>query len=162
MTITLNRNIDIDIIECHTCSVPMYFTAAFLRKRMDDHVTFYCPNGHSNAYLGKTESQKLKERLADAVAENARITEVARLATAETLKVTKKLDQTNARIKEGVCPCCNRQFRHLQAHMKSKHPDQLKELSCVFTKPPSSTTKKPAQRPSTTAQPATRRSAVLP
>ena len=61
MTITLNRNIDIDIIECHTCSVPMYFTAAFLRKRMDDHVTFYCPNGHSNAYLGKTIFDDIEE-----------------------------------------------------------------------------------------------------
>lgn len=27
------------------------------------------------------------------------------------------------RVKHGVCPCCQRTFRQLAAHMKSKHPD---------------------------------------
>jgi hypothetical protein len=27
------------------------------------------------------------------------------------------------RVKAGVCPCCHRTFKQLQAHMKNKHPD---------------------------------------
>jgi len=30
------------------------------------------------------------------------------------------------RIANGVCPCCNRQFKNLHEHMKIKHPDYSK------------------------------------
>ena len=29
------------------------------------------------------------------------------------------------RIKNGICPCCNRTFKQLAAHMKNKHPEYV-------------------------------------
>jgi hypothetical protein len=36
--------------------------------------------------------------------------------------VTKKKKQLD-RVKNGVCPCCNRHFKNLERHMKSQHPE---------------------------------------
>lgn len=35
--------------------------------------------------------------------------------------VEKKLNRVSA----GTCPCCNRSFKQLAAHMKNKHPDYV-------------------------------------
>ena len=37
------------------------------------------------------------------------------------------LRRTRNRIAAGVCPCCNRTFSNLAAHMKGKHPEFYKE-----------------------------------
>lgn len=39
-----------------------------------------------------------------------------------------QLAKVKNRVKNGVCPCCNRSFSDLRRHMESKHPDyNLKE-----------------------------------
>lgn len=34
-----------------------------------------------------------------------------------------KLKAQTTRVKNGVCPCCNRSFQNLKRHMNTKHPN---------------------------------------
>jgi len=53
--------IDIEEIECCSCHVLFWVTKKHKAKLQDNKKTFYCPNGHSQSYTGKTDAQKLKE-----------------------------------------------------------------------------------------------------
>ncbi|HEY0108085.1 MAG TPA: hypothetical protein VGB67_00570 [Fibrella sp.] len=96
--------------------------------------TFYCPNGHGQVYK-TTELAKAKEMLENArrrsaMAENradwlARDLEAAKRSKAA---IKGQLTKTRKRIANGVCPCCNRTFKQLDAHMTNKHPDFVKAV----------------------------------
>lgn len=49
--------------EC-SCGVIYAITDRFEAARREDHKTFYCPNGCSRHYPQKTETEKLRDRLA--------------------------------------------------------------------------------------------------
>lgn len=105
---------------CYSCGVLFAMVEDFYDHRRRDHKNFYCPNGHSQAYLaGKTDSQKLKEAqarevaLADQLGAAVREAETARAA----------LIRDRHRFANGVCPCCNRSFDNVRRHMSSQHPD---------------------------------------
>ena len=49
--------------ECCKCGVPFGITQDHETKLRRTHAWFYCPNGHAQHYLGKTESEKKIERL---------------------------------------------------------------------------------------------------
>ena len=48
---------------CCNCSMPFAMTEDFQKARRQDRKTFYCPAGHGQRYVGKTEEQKLKDVL---------------------------------------------------------------------------------------------------
>ncbi len=97
---------------------------------MNTHQQFYCPAGHSQYYPQKSDAEKLRD-------------EVARLQTniehkeatvSHLREQNSKLERSRAalrgvhtrtcnRVKNGVCPCCNRSFGDLSRHMATKHPD---------------------------------------
>lgn len=126
--------------DCITCfmqfKVPVGFTAA----RRKDGRRFYCPNGHSMSYpLGESEADKLRrerDRLAQKIAEkddeiktawntaNA-AAERAKVAERKTIAAKAQITKIKKRASEGICPCCNRQFVNLQAHMHTKHPKYI-------------------------------------
>lgn len=45
-------------ITCGECSVTWELTDGFVAQRKRDHKTFYCPNGHSRWFPGKTKEEK--------------------------------------------------------------------------------------------------------
>jgi len=45
-------------ISCAACSVVFSMPDDMYERRVKDHKNFYCPNGHSNYYSGKTEQEK--------------------------------------------------------------------------------------------------------
>ena len=116
---------------CYKCKEPFGITpetrAVFLRT----HQTFYCPHGHSQAYIeGPTEADKLRQER-DRLKQNAaflqdQLKEAKDRAEHErhrangykghATKITK-------RAKAGICPCCNRHFTALERHMATKHPE---------------------------------------
>ncbi len=89
--------------------------------------SIYCPLGHTHVRAGKGEAEKLREQLA---VKERRLT-----ATRELLRQEERshsatrghLTRTKNRVAHGVCPCCNRTFKQLSAHMKRKHPDYVAE-----------------------------------
>ncbi len=112
-----------EVEQCCNCGMSFAMTADFKRRRLKDRALFYCPAGHPQHYVGKTEEQKLKEELErrQQMLDAAQ----ARAITSERDKeqVLKAHKRMRVRVMNGVCPCCNRTFQNLMRHMKSEHPD---------------------------------------
>lgn len=116
-------SLTLNIIECANCGVAFGITEFYEKRRREDHQGFFCPSGHSNVYYGETEAEKLRKEVARLQTEkehkDAHIRDLEKTST--------RLRQTNKRIctrvKNGVCPCCNRTFTNLSRHMHTKHPD---------------------------------------
>lgn len=125
-TLTQSTKIDLFIEDCISCGVEFGLPLGLQQARLQDHRSFYCPNGHSMHYTAKTDVEKLseaKQKLASAQEE-------ARIQAARALQAENELSASRAeaeriakRTKAGVCPCCNRSFVQLARHMKTKHPE---------------------------------------
>lgn len=108
---------------CCECGVLFGMEVGFDNQRRDDHRRWFCPNGHSQHYTGKTEAQKLTEQLE--AARSLATRERERRATAERSASAYKgqVTKVKRRVGKGVCPCCTRTVRQLADHMAEKHPD---------------------------------------
>lgn len=110
-------------LECGECGVIFAMTEAYLAARRADHRTFYCLNGHGRCWPQKSEAEKLRDRL--------RTTEAQLTHTQDQLQMTEyqrraqkgQVTRLRNRIAAGVCPCCNRSFQDVRAHMRGQHPD---------------------------------------
>jgi DNA-binding transcriptional regulator YiaG len=109
--------------QCCNCGVAFAMTADFMRRRRNDRKTFFCPNGHGQHYVGKTEAEKLREELERK--QNALDAERRRAVALEQQRdqIAKAHRKMRDRVRNGVCPCCNRTFQNLMAHMRTEHPD---------------------------------------
>lgn len=108
--------------ECPSCGMFFGVTSDFQRRRREDGKSFRCPNGHSQSY-SKPEIERLREKLA---VRERRIEYLNNdLAYTNNQVRAQKAAKTRLinRIKNGVCPCCNRSFKNVRRHMKSQHPD---------------------------------------
>jgi hypothetical protein len=123
--------------ECYSCHVLFAMTADFKQERLKDKRDFYCPNGHAQCYVGKTEAQKLKEQLEAERRERQRAEQRVAQWQDEAREAKERAERERnrangykghatrmtKRVKAGVCPCCNRTFKQLAAHMANKHPE---------------------------------------
>lgn len=118
------------IEECIACGVTFAFPDALHDRLLKTHRDFFCPNGHSQHYVGKTDAEVLQEKL-DREKENVewhRKRAEAAMDAAATAKRqrdaykghTTRLKQ---RVAKGKCPCCHCEFVNLKAHMTKRHPD---------------------------------------
>jgi DNA-binding XRE family transcriptional regulator len=111
------------VINCSNCGVQYALANDYRERRIKDRETFYCPNGHSQAYSGPTEAQKLREEL-DRKEEMLHSAELrAEKAETERNNITRAHKKMRERVMNGVCPCCNRSFANLREHMKNEHAD---------------------------------------
>jgi len=94
---------------------------------------FYCPNGHSQHYT-KPENQKLREYLAREQSAREQAEALANDLKDRNDKITGKLSRVYKRVRNGVCPCCNRHFSNLEDHMKTKHGEARKTKAERATK----------------------------
>lgn len=121
-----------EVEHCCNCGMAFAITLTFKNRKQKDHSNFYCPNGHSQHYTGKSQEQKLKEELErkqqmlDAANARAHEQEEAKKQIAIAHK------KMRVRVMSGACPCCNRTFQNLMNHMKSEHPDFV-EKSTLLT-----------------------------
>ncbi len=123
MTIIVSTEIKLNVIECAECGIAFGVTTFFEKRRRDDHGTFYCPSGHSNWYPYQSDAEKLREQLAEEKRKLA-VTQFELISAKQKAEATeKKIKRVEKRIKNGVCPCCNRQFVQMARHMKTKHPE---------------------------------------
>ena len=112
-------------INCADCGVSFCMPNEMVTHRRTSHKTFFCPNGHSNYYAGKSEEEKLKEKLANETARLQAALSRENSERARADKLDKKLASHKKRAANGVCPCCTRTFKQLAAHMKTKHPEYI-------------------------------------
>ena len=114
--------------ECSVCSIRFAFDESFYDRRHTDGKSFYCPNGHSQYYTENTKRKHEQE-----LAQERRKTEFYKSQYKNKQRQCEQqkkkaaaykghLTRTKNRVKNGVCPCCNRSFVNLARHMKNKHP----------------------------------------
>lgn len=138
----------LEIETCIQCGVKYGMDAEFRRMRKEDHKLFYCPAGHGQHYTGKSEAEKLKEQT-QALQEQLRSKQetldwYAQRNTNLHTELTKQKYSNRAlkaaktkimnRVKNGVCPCCNRTFQNLQNHFITVHPELLSHEDTTGTK----------------------------
>lgn len=123
---SLDVGLDLAVYECGSCGVLYAVGEGFDRARRNDHKAFYCPNGHSKRFSGESDEERLRRerdearnRLAREQAQHDQTEARLRATKGVVTKQRKKLD----RVKHGVCPCCNRHFENVEAHMATEHPD---------------------------------------
>lgn len=109
--------------QCYKCGVPFAMTTDFKRQRKEDRQAFYCPNGHGQVYVGKSEADKLRDELERK--QHALDAERGRAIALEQQRdqIAKAHRKMRDRLRNGVCPCCKRTFQNLMAHMRTEHPD---------------------------------------
>jgi Zn finger protein HypA/HybF involved in hydrogenase expression len=124
----------LDHIACYKCGVVFGIESGHHQRLVESHESFYCPNGHSQAFIAQTE----KERRIAELEREARSAKASRDFWAEQSKsankeVEHKTRQVNGyrgvvtrmkrRTVQGRCPCCAAQFKDLKRHMTARHPD---------------------------------------
>lgn len=116
--------------DCCACGITFGFAAAYDKELRKTHKNFYCPNGHQQAYIGENEEQRLRKELAAEKERRERAEREREWAQAQSkndriqrTKAQNKLTRITARVNAGVCPHCNRTFKQLAAHMRTKHPN---------------------------------------
>jgi hypothetical protein len=114
---------------CHTSYVLP--RALYVAAKASENISFFCPYGHEGHFAtGETEEDKLRrerDRLKQQVAqmddEVKKWMSKADKANREWGTLKAKQVRMSKRVSHGVCPCCNRSFAKLAAHMQTKHPE---------------------------------------
>lgn len=121
--------IEMKTIVCYKCAIPFAVPSQYRAYLKDTGETFHCPNGHSQHYSEST-IDKLKKELEKEHSAKDRLWKIidSKNETINSIERQKAAIKGHAtrlknRVKNGVCPCCNRTFSNLADHMKSKHPE---------------------------------------
>lgn len=120
-TVTVAQVVQLVTEECCHCGVIFGLTTQLRDERIKDHRGFYCPNGHSQSFVGETEAEKNARLLREEQARHART--IARLNEEQAAKT--KAERKLKRVGRGVCPECNRTFGNLARHMACKHKPEI-------------------------------------
>lgn len=114
-----------NVLHCANCGVGFAISTEYEDKRRADRRTFYCPNGHSQWFPGKTD-KKVIEELRAQVASREDLLQSTRLERDKHYRLRRaaegKARAIRKRVAAGVCPRCTRTFQNLARHMHTKHP----------------------------------------
>jgi len=107
------------------CGITFAVPQRFKQAAKEQGFSFYCPRGHCLS-IGEGDVTKLQkelelERKRKEWAENESARLRVKLDTTERSRAAYKGQLS--RVKNGVCPCCRRNFTNLRRHMEIKHPD---------------------------------------
>lgn len=113
------------------CGIAFGLDDSFVKSRRNDRKTWYCPNGHSRWFPGKTEAQEERDRanqlekIVRAREEDIRIEQRRLMAERRAHSATKgKLTKTKNRAAHAMCPVegCRRSFANVAKHIAGQHP----------------------------------------
>ena len=119
---------------CITCGTPIWGDSDLRERRRESHNSFYCVNGHSQAWSGENRAEKAEKELSRARQQLAQAQDEKRDAerqaeTEATMRRTADaaVKRLRKRASAGTCPCCNRTFGNMATHMKRQHPEFVAE-----------------------------------
>jgi len=120
---TIHYQVTLIKMTCLGCSGIYAISKKWIDKIKRSGGSWYCPYCGQSWIYTETDVSILEEKLRLnknlLVAEQARHDQTQASLSAQK-GVTTRLKN---RIKNGVCPCCNRHFKNLHRHMKNQHPD---------------------------------------
>lgn len=130
------RTIYFTTLDCASCGVVFAVPNELYDRRREDGDGFYCPFGHRNVFR-ETEVIKLRRQLQATENQVKAKTELLESARASRDRAQRsasayqgQVTKIKNRVKNGVCPCCNRSFQNLREHMRKQHPDWAPEKQC--------------------------------
>jgi hypothetical protein len=132
MTTTLTYTGSLVVSECYACGISFGIPTGLNKHALEDHrVSFWCPLGHQQSYIGETDAEK--ERRLRKWADDRAAAERARADGAEaSLRATKgHVTRLRKRVIEGECPFCGQHLRDLARHVGRVHPTETPELDPV-------------------------------
>ncbi len=128
------------VIDCGGCGGTYALSSHFLDNRRKDGESWTCPYCRQWMAYCENENDRLKkdlERQKRSTAYQMREKEnyLQQRNTLERSRngmkgVLVREQKKLARVRRGVCPCCNRHFRNVQRHMDSQHPNYK---ACIET-----------------------------
>lgn len=113
---------------CGECGISFAVPASLKRRWHNTGENWYCPNGHCMHFIESTvqkqakEIERLRKEKEWAEQGKARACREAGHANRRASALKGVNTKIKKRIGNGVCPCCNRTFKNLAGHMKTKHP----------------------------------------
>lgn len=123
MSQTFTELVTLEKCTCISCGVVFAIPETLIDNLRRNSGFYHCPNGHSQGWA-ESEAQKLKKQL-EAVQVQLRVSKCETLAEQnrriEAEDSKEKAEKKLRRVKNGVCPCCNRSFQNLARHMAIKH-----------------------------------------
>jgi hypothetical protein len=127
--VTFTEEVVLVTESCCACGMLFATTKAWSDQRRGDKQTFYCPNGHSQSYTGKSLRDQVATLEAEKTALQSRVNserEATRLANAKADREASKRKAIEKRVAAGACPYCKRSFQEsrLAKHIHTKHPDE--------------------------------------
>lgn len=120
--LAINARLDFVTIECCSCGTVWAWSLELERNLRETKRSFFCPNGHSQSFIEST-TEKLRKELAAAKAETERQRQLRIDSERRTIAQRAVVTKLKKRVHAGVCPHCQRTFKQLADHMKTKHPD---------------------------------------
>lgn len=73
MTQEINVSLNLSTCNCSECGIVYTLPCNFRETRVDDHGTFYCPNGHQQHFPGKSVKEELREENIELENENIKL-----------------------------------------------------------------------------------------
>lgn len=132
METTQIKTITLSLRYCSECHIHFGITEGMLETLRNTHETFYCPNGHSRFFPGKSNEEKLRGQISELhgelgdMQESLSASEYEHGKTIRSLRATRgHVTRTKNKIAKGVCPCCDQHFPNLEKHMSTEHPDYV-------------------------------------
>lgn len=113
-------------ITCGECGISFCVPRHWRDSRVEDKKDFYCPNGHCRAYIESNKDRQLREQLEKIESLQRQVKwreDSLDRANKSNIALKGQLTKERKRVGNGVCPCCNRTFKQLSAHMAQKHPE---------------------------------------
>jgi DNA repair exonuclease SbcCD ATPase subunit len=107
------HTIELYVTECPVCGITHGIPNSKIERMQDRGGSVYCPNGHGWHFIDSAAERLQKQLAAERAAHDQ--------TKAAQQEVAKKLERAMTRVKNGVCPHCNRLFTNLRRHMASKH-----------------------------------------
>lgn len=131
MATTFVANTTLATINCGECGGTYAIQERYREKKHEDGGCWNCPYCQCRwGYSGNSLNARLQRDLQEAnnriISERQRHDQTkADLRETELKRRAEKGAKTRIknRVANGVCPCCNRSFKDLAAHMHTQHPE---------------------------------------
>lgn len=120
--VTFGHTFEITWEDCYKCGIPFGLPSAFRKNRLRDHKEWFCPNGHGQVFVGKTEEQRLKERLERETRRANNYRDSAQHYARSAASYQGHATRLRKQVAAGKCPVCNKELKQLKAHMDRQHP----------------------------------------
>lgn len=127
---TVTAQTTLGIEHCCVCGIAFAMPEDIQRRRRNDHKDFFCPVGHRQHYLGKSEEERLRALVTHERDMRRSLREQRDHLERSNSAYRGHLTRLRRRIAHGVCPCCNRTFKQLSRHMERQHPDYVDKHGC--------------------------------